>query len=424
MAREFRYTPLDEALRVLSQNLGRPKRVEEVDVRTAYGRVLCRDWVAKEDVPASDVSHFDGFAIMSADTAKASDAAPTVLRLRKGVSRLGIMPAKALRRGEALRVATGGYLPKGADAVVPIEDASLSRGKIEVKHPVRKGDYVYGVGRDVKRGERILRAGRVLRGQDLALLASLHAQDVSVYAKPRVAMIPTGSELTSDIGDTTSGKIVESHSLLLRSLVEEAGGEAVEAGIVPDKKGALTKALRSALGRADVVLTLAGSSVGEPDLVESALLGFGKATRVLVHGIKVHRGRVMGFAVVSGKPVVILPGPIQGALNGFILFGYPLIRHHLGLGLEEPPALQAVVGEGWEASGRFKDFDQVVYMELKRVGKGEDAKLVAVPSSGETEKMSFLVSKNGYALVSGRRPRLAEGESVWVHLLPGFSSLG
>jgi molybdenum cofactor synthesis domain-containing protein len=322
-----------------------------------------------------------------------------------------------------MKIATGGHLPNGADAVVPLEDATQSRGKITVSHPIRRGDYVYRTGRDVRNGELILRRGRSLRGQDLALLANLHVQKVSVYARPKVAIVPTGTELSEDIGVSRSGKVVESHCLLLSNVVEVAGGQAVVCAIVPDEKRALTRALKGALRRADIVLTLAGSSVGEPDLVESTILGLGRSTKVLVHGIKVHRGRVMGFAVVSGKPVVILPGPVQGALNAFILFGYPLIRHHLGLGLEEPPAIPAVIAEGWQASGKFKDFDQVVYVELKKTGSGGQSGVVAIPSSGETEKMSFLVSKSGYTLVSGKKFRLKKGESVWVHLLPGFSKL-
>jgi molybdopterin biosynthesis enzyme len=184
----------------------------------------------------------------------------------------------------------------------------------------------------------------------------------------------------------------------------------------------LTSALKNALAKSDIVMTLAGSSVGEPDLVDSVIRGFGKATSVLVHGVRIHRGRVMGIAVVNRKPVVILPGPIQGALNAFIAFGYPLVRRHLGRGLEGPPSVPATVGEEWEATGRFRTFDQIVYLRLEPdpVAPGE---LLAVPSSGETEKVSFLVSNNAYALVPGANPRLRKGERIQARLLPGFSSL-
>lgn len=258
-------------------------------------------------------------------------------------------------------------------------------------------------------------------GQDLVLLASLRFEAVAAFKRPRVAILPTGSELTKNIGNKKDGKVVESHSLLLERLVESAGGIPTTLPIARDEKRTLTRALGGALKRSEIVLTLAGSSVGEPDLVESTIRGFGKATTALVHGLRVNRGRVMGFAIVKGKPVVIMPGPIQGALNAFIVLGYPLIRYHLGKGLEQPPSVAATVGEDWDASGKFKDFDQVVYLRL--VKDPVSGGLLAFPSSGETEKVSFLVSKNAYALVPGDSTHLAKGDRIEARLLPGFSRL-
>jgi molybdenum cofactor synthesis domain-containing protein len=239
---------------------------------------------------------------------------------------------------------------------------------------------------------------------------------------PRVAILPTGTELTADIGDARRGKVVESHSILLERLVEEAGGEPVTFPIVPDERRALSSALTRALRESEVVFTLAGSSVGGPDLVDSTIRGFGQGTTALVHGLRVNRGRVMGFAVVRGKPVIILPGPIQGALNAFIVMGYPLIRYHLGMGWEQPPAVAATMGDDWDASGKFKDFDQVVYLRLTKDPASAEG-LLAMPSTGDTEKVSFLVSKNAYALISGENPHLAKGDRVQARLLPGFSRL-
>jgi molybdenum cofactor synthesis domain-containing protein len=419
---ELRYTSLEDALLTLSRALGPRSRSEQVDTRAAYGRVLAADVVARDDFPRMAVSHFDGFGIVSATTADATPGSPAVLTLVRGARRVGLFPKRRLGEGQGMKVLTGGYLPAGADAVVPSEDASIGSASISVGRRVERGEHVYPAGADVKKGEVILREGRTLMGQDLVLLASLHFKKVEAFRRPRVAILPTGTELTSDIGDGRSGKVVESHSLLLSHLIDEAGGIPVTLPIVPDEKDDLSLALKGALKRSQIVLTLAGSSVGEPDLVESAIRGFGKSTTALVHGIKVNRGRVMGFAVVGGTPVVILPGPIQGALNAFIVMGYPLIRYHLGMGLEQPPSVSATVGEDWVASGKFKDFDQIVYLQLTRDQTGTGG-LLAMPSSGETEKVSFLASKNGYAMVSGKNPSLTKGERIQVHLLPGFSRL-
>jgi len=418
---EFQYTPLEDALLTLARALGPRSRRENVYVREGYGRVLAKDVLARDDSPRRDASHFDGFALISADTLGATGDSPTVLSLRRGPARLGVLPKASLRHGEAMKVLTGGFLPVGADAIVPLEDVAAKEGEITLRRPVEKGEHVYRAGADVRKGERILQAGRTLMGQDLVLLASLRFEEFVAFKRPRVAILPTGTELTADIGDRRSGRVVESHSLLLERLVEGAGGSAATLPIVPDEKRALSRALRGALKQNEIVLTLAGSSVGEPDLVESAIRGFGMATTALVHGLRVNRGRVMGFAVVGGMPLVILPGPIQGALNAFIVLGYPLIRFHLGMGWEQPPAVAATMGGDWDATGKFRDFDQVVYLRLMKDPSGPG--LLALPSSGETEKVSFLVSKNAYVLVSGANPRLAKGDRIEARLLPGFSRL-
>lgn len=421
MQGEFRYTPLEDALLTLARGLGPRSRLESVDVRKGYGRILAKDVLAREDSPRRDVSHFDGFAVRATDTLGANPGSPISLAQRREAGRPGLQPKARLGRGQAMKVLTGGFLPAGADAVVPVEDSSVMDREIRIGRPIKQGEHVYRAGSDVKKGERILQAGRALMGQDLVLLASLRFKAVTVFRRPRVAILPTGSELTADIGDRRNGKVVESHSLLLERLVEEAGGTPTTLPIAKDEKIALARAIGGALKRSDIVLTLAGSSVGEPDLVESTIRGFGKATTALVHGIRVNRGRVMGFAIVKGKPVVILPGPIQGALNAFIVLAYPLLRYHLGMGWEQPPAVAATVGEDWDATGRFKDFDQVVYLRLTK--DPASGGLLALPSSGETENISFLVSKNAYAFVPGNDAHLARGDRVEARLLPGFSRL-
>ena len=421
MQGEFRYTSLEEALLTLARELGPRSEPEKVDTKEGYGRVLSKDVVAREDSPLRDASHFDGFAIDSADTLSATFGSPVSLPLRPGAGLPGVLPKTRLGRREAMKVLTGGFLPAGADAVVPIEDAVAIDGRVEIRRLVQPGEHVYPAGSDVRKGERILQSGRTLMGQDLVLLASLRFKTVAAFRQPRVAILPTGSELTADIGDKRGGKVVESHSLLLERLVDGAGGSPMTLPVVRDERRALARALQRALRSSEIVFTLAGSSVGEPDLVESTLRGFGKATTILVHGIKVNRGRVMGFAIVGGKPVIILPGPIQGALNAFIVLGYPLIRSHLGMGFEQPPAVAATMGGDWDATGRFREFDQVVYLRLTK--DPSSGGLLALPSSGETEKVSFLVSKNAYALVSGANPHLAKGDRIEAHLLPGFSRL-
>lgn len=408
-------------MRILSEALSPRPRTEEVAAGAAYGRLLARGVVARERVPGRDVSHFDGFAVASADTARASEGSPVALRLLPGGARLDRPPKARLRRGEAVRVLTGGALPPGADAVVPLEEAAEGQGRVLVSSRAAPGERVYKAGADVGRGERVIEAGETVSAQHLALLGTLRVGTVSVFRRPRVAILPTGSELTSDIADRREGRVVESHSAMLERLVEGAGGAATTLPIAPDELAPISRALASALRSSDIVLTLAGSSVGEADLVEKALRGLGSVA-ALVHGVEVNRGRVMGFAVVRGRPVVMLPGPVQAALNAFIVFGYPLVRAFLGRGLEQPPWVPAHLSEGWRPEGRFRDFEQVVYLRLEE-DPDRPARLVATPAAAQTEKLSFLVSKNAYAILPGGRG-LPRGAAVEARLLPGFSRLG
>ena len=188
--------------------------------------------------------------------------------------------------------------------------------------------------------------------------------------------------------------------------------------IARDDSDEIMRSLWAGLRVADIVLTVAGSSVGEADLTEDAINRVGKPG-VLVHGMKVTRGRVMGFGAAGGKAVVILPGPVQGAVNAFALLAYPTIRALLGRGFESPPSIPATLGNDWEAARRFQDFTKVVYVGLETKG----ATVVAGASLGETENVSFLSQKDGYFLVGEETTSLAKGEQVRVHLLPGLSPL-
>lgn len=418
MVREFTdYTSLDSALDVLRRNVRPTSRREYVPLGLSFGRVLWGDVLSSHDVPLRDSSHMDGFAVRSADLVGASPTSPVRLRWVKG-SALGVIPRVPVRKGEAHTVLTGGFVPTGADAVLRAETVKVSRGKVEVTTPAERGEEIYPRGRDVRKGEKVLDAGRVVRGSDQTLLGSLHVDRVAVHSKPRVAVIPTGNELSERIRGTEQGKVAESHSFLFSRLIEGAGGLPVRMPIARDDPQEISRVIGAGLKVADMVLTIAGSSVSEKDVTEVAVDGTGKPG-MLVHGMKVHRGRVMGFGAVEGKAVVILPGSIQGGLNAYILMAYPVIRAFLGRGFESPPSIPAVMGNDWEAVKRYRDFSKIVYVRTKTDG---DA-VIADSLVAETEKMTLLTKSDGYLLVGESVSTLHMGDPVRIHLLPGFSSL-
>ena len=405
------YTTVDDALGLVLARVRKHRRTDLVPVAQSYGRVLSADVTAPKDVPPSSTSHMDGYAVNSADIKDATSSRPVVLRVVDATGP-GSRSKVPLQGGDAIRVATGAMLPAGSDAVVPIESVDVEGKEVRVNSAVRPGEHVYKAGQDIRRGEVVLAAGRRIRAQDVGTLVALGLRKIAVRRRVRVAVMATGNELTP-AGIPRKGKTVESHSIVFLRLVEAMGCVGIDVGIARDEEKLLRAALRSALSAADFVVTLGGTSAGERDLVVSAVSGL--RPDELVHGLKLDRGRVTGLASVGGKPILMLPGPIQAAANAFLVVGIPIIGALSG-SKETNLSIPCVLGATWEARKRFSDFQKVVYVRLK---PGPPA--VAEPIAGETESMKVLSDADGYFIVKQDTSRLEEGDRVQVMLVPGFS---
>ncbi|HYO07128.1 MAG TPA: molybdopterin-binding protein, partial [Phototrophicaceae bacterium] len=202
-------------------------------------------------------------------------------------------------------------------------------------------------------------------------------------------------------------------------IIEEVGGIPLNFAVTPDNIDDLEKNIKMALIKSDIVITIGGSSVGEHDIVETTINSFG-TPGVLVHGVKLDRGRVSGLGVINSKPIFILPGPIQGALNAFIVFVRPLVRMFSGLPQESDVKIAATITENWQARKKFYDFTKILYVN---VSKNEDG-FLAKPIIGETQSMSLLTKSNGYTIIPERTTSINSGEKIEVNLLPGFSYIG
>ena len=413
-----KYATVADAIKKLVRLTKVIPRVESVATPESYGRVLAENIVPRVDLPSSPVSHMDGYAVNAVSLAEASEVKPTRLRLR-GEVRLGEIQKRRLGPGEAIRVPTGGYLPAGADAVVPVERATAKGNYVFVAKYHSAGSFVYPKGADVARGVRVLDRGRQLRPQDVGLLLSLGIDGVLVYKRPRVAIIATGNELTDSLTRSNQGRVRNSHGFVFSKLVEEMGGVAVDLGVVNDDMEKIARQVRQALHQAEMVVTIGGTSLGGLDLVGDTLRKFVKSGQI-VHGIRMDRGRVAGVTAIQGKPVVMLPGPIQGAMSAFILFVAPMLRAIGGHDAMTNRPMKATLTEAWEARKRFPNFTKVVYVRLSPTETG----LEATPMVGETESMTILTGANGYVIVPEEREEIPKGGTVEVHLLPGFSYLG
>ncbi|MDG6912465.1 MAG: molybdopterin molybdotransferase MoeA [Nitrososphaerota archaeon] len=405
------YVHVSQALEdVLALTTG-ARRTDVVRAREAYGRVSAEDVRSPSDVPPSTISRMDGFALRSADTTRASQASPAVLKVVDDVA-LGEQPKAKIRPGETARVATGSFTPDGTDAVVPVEEVSVRGDILEVTRPAERGSHCFATGADVQKGSTVVRRGSRLRAQDVGLAITLGIRKIEVYQRPRVAILATGSELTDS--DLEGRKTRNSHGPFFAMVAKAAGCEVIDLGIARDKREEILEKLRKGVSSADLVLTTGGTSMGPFDLVDDVVRRLKPSA--LYHGIKMDRGRVTGVAVVRGKPVVMMPGPIQGALNAFILFALPVIQKLSMVG-DETIKARARLTRRWEARRKFSDFTKVVYLNLT---EGEGG-LKAEPLSAETESMSLLVRSTAVTVVPEEVRSMEAGQEVEAMLIPGIS---
>jgi len=432
----YEYTSVGTAFEKIIQCSRLRAKSEMISIADAYKRVLAENIISKSNIPPYDTSHMDGFAVKAKATEYASLFKPVFLKIKSrrtadssgrpdshNLNRIRPLSTSSshdtLRSGEAFEIATGGYLPKRADTIIPIEEVTIVGNKIKVDCPFPKGAYVYPIGADIKYKELIFSKGQSLRTQDVGLLGSLGIKKVIVIKKPTVGLIPTGSELSDDIDHIAPFQKFNTNSGVIARLIQEAGGLPTDFGITSDDIKAILQKLSNALDTCDLIITMGGTSVGKHDLVQMAINSLGKPG-MIAHGIKLDRGRVSGLAVLKGKPIVCLPGPIQAALNAFIVFAYPMIRILSGrLRRKTGLIFYANLTKCWQARKKFPDFLKVVYVKLSYCKNSFKAQ----PLAGETESMSLLSKANGYILVPEKVTKMIAGQTVPVYLLPGFSSI-
>lgn len=379
---------------------------ERVPLVHALGRVPVTAVSSPASLPGFARATVDGYAVRAADTYGVSESLPGYLDVAGAVA-MGRAPDVDVRGGTAVSMPTGGVMPPGADAVVMVEYTHQSLpGTVEVARPVAPGDGMVRADEDVAAGAELVPAGRGLRAQDLGLLAAAGVTEVSVHARPRVAIISTGDEVVPvDTAHLEPGQVRDATTSALAAQVIEAGGEPSPCGIVPDDAAALERVFRDALGDADLVVVSAGSSVGARDETARVVAGLGPPG-IYCHGLAVRPGKPTLLAECGGVPLIGLPGNPLSALVVFRLVGIPLVR--LVGGWTSAPA-QPVVPARLErpvasASGRL----DVVQVQLR------DG--VATPIFGFSALLSILTRADGYVLVPPEATGLDAGADVAVVL--------
>jgi molybdopterin molybdotransferase len=395
-------TFIDDALRTWL-NVLQVKKCREITMplNEALNRVLATDVIAQEDLPRFDKSAVDGYALRAEDTTGASQFKPVTFHLTE-LEEVDFKHAK--------QIWTGNPLPKGADAVVMIENTKKTDGKLEVWIQLAVGGNVSKKGEDVKKGENIMKAGTRLKPYYLALLAAMGNSEVEVAEKPRIAILATGNEL-AEVGSKPSGnQIFESNRIMLSAMCRELGAEPVDLGIAKDDLAEIAEKLKIGLRNCDAVITSGGTSVGGLDLVPDVVNNSGKPG-VVVHGLALRPAMPTALAALDGKPVIILSGNPVAAVIGFEVFARPLICKMLGMSREEPrPTVNAVMTRKVATALGRKTFVRVQVTQ-------KNGEFLAEPVSARgSGAISTMIRGNGFVIVPENREGVTEGELVTVRL--------
>jgi putative molybdopterin biosynthesis protein len=255
----------DEASARFQRHLAlRPLGSERLPLARALGRVLAEAVVAGVDVPGFDRSNVDGFAVRAGDTVGASERAPKVLNLNAEVLTPGVEARVAVAPGTATLIATGGMLPRGAEAVVMVEHTETRQQDgatlVEVRRPAAAGQFIAFAGSDLARGETVVRAGQTITSREIAMVAAVGCAEVAVWRRPRIAVFSTGDELVPPGGPIRPGAVYDSNAAILAAAVEEAGGLPVALGIGRDDEAEIERLVREGLASCDMVLMSGGTS--------------------------------------------------------------------------------------------------------------------------------------------------------------------
>lgn len=407
----FHVVSTDEARAVI--RLTEPVKTERIATATAARRVLAKDLAAPVDLPHFDRANMDGYAVRAANTFGASTATPAYLRIA-GTIEMGRAAKQALRKDEAMRVATGGMMPPGADAVVMVEHTDeIGSEQLEVHRAVSPGQHVLRTGEDVSKNTAIFRTGRRLRPHDLGALTGLGIIRVAVFRRPKVGLIATGDEIVPPEQKPKPGQVRNINQYSLAAMAEEAGAIVDDYGVVPDRANELQKALATSLARNDAVLLSGGSSVGVKDLTTDIITSFPNS-EVVFHGISVAPGKPTILARALGKPVVGLPGHPVSALVIFGLFAAPLLRVLGGEatdGVFEPRHIaRARLGQNVASQAGRED-----YIRVRLVRRGDIT--IAHPMPGKSGAIFNLVSADGLVCIPANAEGLDDGSEVDVILL-------
>lgn len=379
-----------------------PPPVERVTLETADTRVLAQAVVADADYPGAERSAMDGFAV-------AAEHTPGALRMC-GEVRMGELPPPLEAGARAVRIATGGVLPAGADAVVPIEQARVDGTTVYVDRGVRPGAHVIDRDADMRCGEALLAAGTRIGPSHSGVLATLGITDVAVYRRPAVGVLSSGDELVEPSVRPRTGQVRDSNRYVISAWLRAMGAQPRLYPKLDDECGAFVRALTLALHECDAVVVSGGTSVGTRDALPAAVAQLGDPG-IVVHGLRVKPGKPTLLGAVAGKPIVGLPGNPTSALMMLEAVGRPIVAALTG---EDRRPLTVSARLDASLPGR-KGWTWYVPVAVRHEGDG----WLAHPLAMRSFSVSLTARADGYVVMDERDETWSAGTPVTVHRFAG-----
>lgn len=387
----------------------RPVPSERRSLADALGCALAEDILAPIDVPPFDRSNVDGFAVRSADLASAGEAAPVRMMLNDEIIACGTAPTRPVLSGTATSIATGGPVPRGADAIVMVEHTQPAGPRaIEIRRAASPGQFVSYAGSDIARGEALLRAGTMIGSREIGMLAACGIAAVAVARRPRVAVLSTGDELVQPGLKLRPAEIYDSNGAIVAAAITENGGEAAFLGAIPDDEDKLEAAMRQAMQTSDMLVLSGGTSKGAGDVSHRIIARLGKPG-IIAHGVALKPGKPLCLAVCDGKPVVILPGFPTSAMFTFHDMIVPVLRRMAGL----PPRSDAKV----TARVPVRIASEIGRTEFVMVSlvEGSDG-LIAYPTGKGSGAITSFAQADGFLRIDALADQMAAGTQAEITL--------
>jgi putative molybdopterin biosynthesis protein len=391
-----------------------PLGSEFVSLDAALGRVLAADVLSPVDVPSFDRSNVDGFAVAAEDTFGASEEAPRAVLLGEEEIHTGVVPKTVVQPGTALSIATGGMVPRGADAVVMVEHAEVRGDALRIGRAVTAGSGVSFAGTDITAGETVLRRGQLLTSRDTGVLAAIGVAKVEVWRRPVVAILSTGDEIIAPGEEMQPGRVYDSNGQVLADAVRELGGEPRRLGIAHDDIDSLRERLRQALECADIVLLSGGTSKGAGD-VSYRVVAELDDPGIVAHGVALKPGKPICLAATGRRAVVVLPGFPTSAIFTFHEFVAPVIRMLAGRRPEERAVVSARLAV--KVNSEIGRTEYLLVGLVETPDKGAGISLAAYPMGQGSGSVTTFSRADGFATI-GRHTEIVEaGTAIGVQLL-------